>query len=101
MRDRHRISFGWKDYCTNMHLTRGSIENQGGKPKQTKSLLVNCHHTLADGFALLENETNLILILRSSSPSHSWSAAAKENQLDIAVLVSSTMATQSNQLHIF
>lgn len=56
---------------------------------------------LADGFALLENETNLILILRSLSPSHSWSTAAKENQLDIAVLVSSAMATQSNQLHIF
>lgn len=56
---------------------------------------------LEDGFALLENETNLFPILRSPSPSHSWNTAAKENQLDIAVLVSSAMATQSNQVHIF
>lgn len=54
---------------------------------------------MVDDFAL---EKKMKLIQSSFADFHHppLHTAAKENQLDIALLVSSAMATQSNQLHI-
>ena len=38
-RDWERISFSRIDYYTNMHLTRGSIENQAGNQNKTDKKL--------------------------------------------------------------
>ena len=77
MRDWEWISFSGIDYCTSMHLTRGSIENQRGKPKQTKHRA----HLLTASHAsrwLWRMKPIYSSFLSSVSPSRSWSTAAKE-----------------------